>query len=221
MATVDRLDKKRQAGFRIVSEGTAKCAGVILAGGQSRRMGMDKASLDFGGETMLARVVRVLSATCSPIVVVAAPEQVLPELPVDSVDIVRDRQTGRGPMEGLAVGLARANHAALVTTCDAPLITAAFVKRLLEFADWESFDAVVPIDSVRRYPLSAIYGPAALSVIESRVQSGKLKVIDMLDEIRTRFVDASELRNADPELLSLLNINSPDEYEAIKQRFRL
>ncbi len=214
-----------------------KCAGVILAGGESRRMGVDKASLDFGGEAMLVRVARVLSAICSPIVVVAAPGQVLPAMPQISagvIDVVHDRQSGRGPMEGLSVGLARVaalamgqgnggeefaeDFAALVTTCDAPLITAAFVSRLLEFVDWESFDAAVPIDEVRRYPLSAIYGPAALPVIEQRVQAGKLKVIDMLDEIRTRFVDSSELRTADPELLSLLNINSPEEYESIKSR---
>src|SRR5262245_46303417 len=78
--------------------------GIILAGGKSTRMGLAKATLPFGPELMLQRVVRLLNSIVQPIVVVAAPNQELPSLPSD-VFIARDEREARGPLEGLAAGL--------------------------------------------------------------------------------------------------------------------
>src|SRR6516164_4029139 len=78
--------------------------GIVLCGGQTRRMGRPKAWLPFGEETMLARVVRLLGEAVQPLVVVAAPGQEVAALP-PKVAIVRDEEKGRGPLEGLAVGL--------------------------------------------------------------------------------------------------------------------
>src|SRR5436309_2393107 len=87
------------------------CGGIILAGGKSSRMGLPKATLPFGPELMLQRVVRLLSAVVNPIVVVAAPGQELPALPSD-VLVTRDEREARGPLEGLFAGLsALASHA--------------------------------------------------------------------------------------------------------------
>ncbi len=79
-------------------------AGIVLCGGKSSRMGTSKALLPFGPETMLQRVVRLLGEIVSPIVVVAALDQELPELP-GSVIVTRDENEGRGPLEGLRAGL--------------------------------------------------------------------------------------------------------------------
>src|SRR5688572_30701351 len=100
----------------------SRVAGIVLAGGKSTRMGLAKATLPFGPELMLQRVVRILSGIVRPIVVVAAPSQQLPALPPD-VLIARDEREGRGPLEGLLVGLASvAGHAeaAYATGCDVP-----------------------------------------------------------------------------------------------------
>src|SRR5947199_10820375 len=83
----------------------ARVAGLVLAGGQSTRMGRPKATLPFGPELMLQRVVRLLGSVVQPIVVVAAPGQQLPPLPADII-VVRDEREQRGPLEGLAAGLA-------------------------------------------------------------------------------------------------------------------
>src|SRR5215210_4078232 len=80
-------------------------AGIVLCGGQSKRMGRPKAWLPFAGEFMLPRVVRLLREVVSPIVVVAASEQDVPPLPGD-IRIVRDDERDRGPLQGLATGLA-------------------------------------------------------------------------------------------------------------------
>src|SRR5205807_272847 len=102
--------------------------GVVLCGGRSSRMGRPKAWLPFGGEALLQRVVRRLGEAVSPVVVVAAPGQELPSLPSE-VAIVRDPEEGRGPLQGLAAGLAalagRAD-AAYATSCDAPFLRPAF-----------------------------------------------------------------------------------------------
>src|SRR6187431_2251988 len=79
-------------------------AGIVLAGGQSTRMGTAKALLPFGPETMLQRVVRLLGTTVSPIVTVAAREQELPPLPAGTI-VARDERDARGPLEGLRAGL--------------------------------------------------------------------------------------------------------------------
>ena len=117
---------------------------VVLAGGASTRMGSAKAWLDFHGEPLLARVVRRVASFAGVVVVVGAPEQDLPELPRD-VLLVRDREHGMGPLEGLAVGLECVEkHAsyAFVCTCDAPFVSEALALRLLALCE---DDAAVPL----------------------------------------------------------------------------
>src|SRR5882672_3104880 len=107
-----------------------RVGGIVLAGGKSTRMGLAKATLPFGPELMLQRVVRLLSQVVQPIVVVAAPGQELPPLPAN-VLITRDEREGRGPLEGLLAGLtAVAPHsdAAYATSCDVPLLVPGFVR---------------------------------------------------------------------------------------------
>src|SRR5262245_62013278 len=87
------------------SKSNIAVAGLILAGGKSSRMGLPKATLPFGPELMLQRVVRLLASVVQPIVVVAAPRQELPPLPA-GVLITHDERDGRGPLEGLLAGLA-------------------------------------------------------------------------------------------------------------------
>src|SRR5260370_16937939 len=91
--------------------------GIVLCGGQSRRMGRPKAWLPFGGEFMLARVVRLLAQAVQPIVVVAAPDQAVPPLPAE-IAIVRDEEKDRGQLEGMAAGLT-----ALAGTAYAPYLS--------------------------------------------------------------------------------------------------
>ena len=111
-----------------------RVGGVVLCGGQSSRMGRPKAWLPFGDETMLGRVVRLLGEVVSPIVVVAAPEQEVPPLPPDVVT-ARDQERGRGPLQGLAAGLAALAgkaDAAYSSSCDVPFLRPAFVRRMIE-----------------------------------------------------------------------------------------
>src|SRR5437667_11640513 len=107
--------------------------GIVLCGGQSKRMGRPKAWLPFAGEAMLTRVVRLLGQAVQPIVVVAAPGQDVPPVP-PHVAVVRDEEKGRGPLQGLAAGLEALRgqaEAAYLSSCDVPFLQPAFVRRLI------------------------------------------------------------------------------------------
>ena len=131
----------------------AMIAAIVLCGGQSSRMGTSKAWLPFGGEPMLLRILRVLEG-CSPRVVVAAPGQLLPDLP-DGVIVTRDRDRGRGPLQGLEAGLKEIVGAAYVSSCDVPLLSRRFVERM---ASLLGDDAIaVPETGGRRHPLAGVY----------------------------------------------------------------
>ncbi len=197
-------------------------AGVILCGGESSRMGVPKAWLDFGGETLLARTVRTVAAVASPVVVVAAPGQDVPPLPISAgVAVVRDALRGRGPLQGLAAGLdaiGPRSEAAFVTSTDAPFLHPALIRRLADLRG--NHDAVVPCIGGRLHPLAAVYGIHVRAAITSLLAEGSLRLTRLGERVRTLTADealllaGAELRAADPGLRSLRNVNTPDEYAA-------
>lgn len=175
-------------------------------------MGTSKALLPFGPETMLQRVVRILSGVVSPIVVVAAESQELPTLP-DDVLLTRDEQEGRGPLEGLRAGLKALPAGvdrAYITSCDVPLLVPGFVSQMFDLA--RGYDiAVMEIDGFP-HPLSAVYGRSVLPQVESLLAQDKLRPVFLFDAVKTRKVQRAEI-TVDPHLLTLKNLNTPQDYQ--------
>ena len=187
--------------------------GVVLCGGRSTRMGSPKALLPFGSETMLQRVVRLLGAVVSPLVVVGAPSQVLPLLP-QSVIVARDEHEGRGPLEGLRAGLKalpESVDAAYVTSCDVPLLVPAFVERMIELLTDHEI-SVMEIDGFT-HPLSAVYRRRTLPHVEALLSAARLRPAFLFEAVKTRRVQTSEMIAVDPQLLTLRNLNTPQDYE--------
>ena len=197
---------------------------IILCGGQSARMGRDKATLPFGpGETMLQRVVRLVGEVVPPerIVCAAAPEQRLPSLPA-GVRTVFDRQAGCGPLAGLAAGLEvlRADaDAVYITSCDVPLLVPSFVRRMFELL--ADYAIAAPHDGERFHPLAAVYRTDVLPAVEAQLATGDRSLLALLGACRTRRVPADELRDVDPKLASLANCNTPADYQNALQRSHL
>lgn len=189
-------------------------AGIVLCGGRSSRMGTSKALLPFGPEVMLQRVVRLLGEAVGPIVVVAAPDQELPELP-SGVSIVWDRREGRGPLEGLSAGLAALLQsgvdAAYATSCDVPLMVPAFVRRVAELLG--EHEIAVPRTDGFHHPLAAVYRPRVMPKIEELLAADRLRPAYLFDCVSTREISAAELVDVDPELWTLRNLNYPQEYQ--------
>jgi molybdenum cofactor guanylyltransferase len=186
--------------------------GVVLCGGKSTRMGTSKALLPFGSETMLQRVVRLLSEVVSPIVVVAAIDQDLPHLPL-GVIVTRDENEGRGPLEGLRSGLKALPttvDAAYVTSCDVPLLETGFVRQMIDLAN--DYDiAVMEIDGFT-HPLSAVYRRAILPSVEDLLANNRLRPVFLFDAAKTRRVKPDEM-TSDPDLRTLRNLNTREDYE--------
>jgi len=189
---------------------------IILCGGKSSRMGQDKASLPFGAELMLQRVVRLISEAVDPqnMVVVAAAGQALPALPA-SVTVARDSCQYRGPLEGLGTGLralAGRVDAVYATGCDVPLLVPAFVNEM--FKSLGDHDIAVPADGEYFHPLAAVYRPGVLPKIEELLAADRLRPIFLFDEVSTRKIPVDDLRAVDPQLWTLKNLNFPEDYSS-------
>ncbi|NUQ65883.1 MAG: molybdenum cofactor guanylyltransferase [Pirellulales bacterium] len=194
--------------------------GIVLCGGKSRRMGQPKATLPFGSELMLQRVVRLVGQAVGPIVVVAAEGQQLPPLPKE-VRIARDRHPDRGPLEGLTAGLRALPDdvdAAFVSACDLPLLKPHFIRRLLDLVP--GFDVAVPHVGGFDEPLCAVYRKSVLPEIETLLAENRRRPVFLFERVRTRRVTAEELADMDPELQSLQNTNTPEAYRAALERMR-
>jgi molybdopterin-guanine dinucleotide biosynthesis protein A len=192
-------------------------AGIVLCGGRSRRMGRPKAWLPIGRELMLQRVVRLLASAVDPVIVVAAPEQVLPPIP-ESVVIQRDPEEGQGPLRGIAVGLNAAFRlecsGAFVSACDLPFLQPGFVRFLF---DQLISDRAVCAPNVGGFihPLAAVYRTHLGIVAEHLLRTGRRRPWDLIQSVPHHLLTADDLRSVDPDLQSLRNINTPDEYEAV------
>ena len=194
---------------------------IVLCGGESRRMGQPKAWLPFGDERMLQRVVRLVREAVQDVVVVAAPGQELPELPAE-VTIVRDVVSGRGPLQGLAAGLAALPSAvefAYATGTDVPLLQPSWIETLARLIG--DHDLAIPFVEGYHHPLAALYRRSTvLPAVEALLQAYRLRPVYLMEAVRTRIVEAEELRTADPELKTLRNLNTPEDYEGSLRDWR-
>jgi len=165
---------------------------------------------------MLDRVVGVVSAVVSPVIVVAGPKTQLPELR-RRVAVVRDPVEGRGPLQGIAAGLTALRldglKAAFVTSCDIPLLSAAVVRVIVDSLGEADLSAV-RIDG-RWHPMAGVYRTALAERAQERVDAGNLRVIDFLEVNGARETAEFALRQTDPQLLSLMNVNTPEDYARV------
>jgi molybdenum cofactor guanylyltransferase len=201
-------------------------AGIVLAGGRSSRMGSPKAALEWHGSTLLRRVTGIVGRVVpGPVVVVRAPGQALPPLAA-GVEVVEDEREGRGPLQGLAAGLAALDgrfEAAYVSSTDVPLVHPAFVHAVVD-ALGEEVDVALPIVHGYPQPLSAAYRVALRPLIEELLAEDRLRPAFLFERCRVRRLDDAtlladrRLAAADPELASVLNLNDPADVEAARAR---
>jgi molybdopterin-guanine dinucleotide biosynthesis protein A len=181
--------------------------GLALAGGESRRMGRDKALLPWAGKDLLGHTLARLEAVASEVRIVSGPEARHAErgVPVDT-------DPGTGALAGVLAGLAAARgRAGLVLAVDLPLVPSTLLARLLERAD--GVDAVVPMSPRGAEPLCALYGPACLEPIRRQLERGDLRMTAFWPAVRVLRLEPAELADlGDPELL-FLNVNTPADLE--------
>lgn len=172
-------------------------------------MGRDKWSLPFGPETLLARTVRVVGQVVDEVWVVAREGQEVP----GNFRVARDPAEGLGPLAGLVAGLeATGAERAFLTSCDAPLLKPAFVRRMLDLSRGHA--AAVPVVGGYHMTTAAVYSRDVLPVARRLLKELRLRPLFLVEEVRARTVREDELRDVDPDLVSFRNCNTPEEYRA-------
>ena len=173
-------------------------------------MGRAKALLEFDGEPLIAHVVATLAPLFGDIVVVAAPGQDLPAMPVT---LVRDEVAYQGPVGGLCYGL-RAAHGEIcfVTSCDSVFLNGSLIADLVSRI--AEHDVVVPSWQGRLQPLHAVYRRSVLPLLEGQLERSELRPVYLFDKVRTLKVDEEEIRRLDPDGTSFFNMNTPEDYAA-------
>jgi molybdopterin-guanine dinucleotide biosynthesis protein A len=190
-------------------------AAIVLAGGFSRRMGREKASLPWGETTLLEHAISIVEPVVDEVVVVLREGQPLPA-PL-SVSIARDPAEGNGPLAGLIAGLeAIRSDRAFLVSCDAPFLRPALVARLLELAQGQA--AVVPVVEGRWMVTTAVYARSTLPVARELMAAGRPRPRFLAEEVGALTVPAADLLDIDPELASFVGCNTPEEYEAARRR---
>jgi len=188
---------------------------IVLAGGKSSRMGTPKALLLFDGEPLIVHVVTTLRRLFPEVVVVAAPGQDLPSMPVT---LVRDEVAYQGPVGGICYGLrASGGNVSFVTACDTAFLSSRLISHLL--AQIPQHDVVVPHWQGRLQPLHAVYRRSVLPLLEGQLARGELRPVFLFDKVPTRRIEEEEIRLFDPEGWSFFNMNTPDDYSEALTRW--
>jgi len=201
---------------------------VVLAGGRSSRMGSPKAALEWHGSTLLHRTAGIVArAAGGPVVVVRASGQDLPELPRGTI-VVDDPREGKGPVQGIAAGLAALAglaETAFVTSTDLPFLHPAYIRRVLRVLGApDGPDVALPVAHGYQQPLAAAYRTSLAGLAERLVKEDRLRPAFLFAECSVeRLDDAALLADPvlaalDPDLDSVLNVNTPDDYQAARLR---
>ncbi|SHF02979.1 molybdenum cofactor guanylyltransferase [Desulfofundulus australicus DSM 11792] len=184
--------------------------GVVLAGGSSRRMGFNKALIQFGPEKLLERVVALVKKAFTGVILVANEADKYAYL---GLPVVGDIYPGRGPLAGIHAGLCAAPTPYIfVVACDMPFIDPGLALYLSRQAP--GFDVVVVRDGPYLEPLFAVYGKGCLGAIESILRSkNRARVVDFFPAVRVKYIERRDLSGFAGVDRVFTNINTPQDLE--------
>lgn len=196
----------------------ANCCAVILSGGLNTRMaGRNKAFLDVGGHTILNRLLTALQPFFEEILLVTRKPQLYAETPVR---VVTDLYEDRSSLTGIHAALVQSRaEFAFVVPCDTPFLRSAIIKMLLA-ALTPDCDVVVPLVEGHYEPLCAVYSKRTIPMIEAQLDSGNYRIFDFFDQVNVKTLSTGQIKAADPDLLSFLNVNTPAALRACQARLQ-
>lgn len=187
-------------------------SGVILAGGESRRMQVNKAFLAEAGRPLIEIIREKVAAVAAEVIIVTNDPTAYLEVAADQ--IVTDLIPRRGPMSGIHAGLKAASFSAIfVTACDMPFITPSLINLLCRKMEETEAEAVVPFWQEKWQPLCALYHKSCLPAVERCLEEGRLKVTSFYPYIRVQPLTEDEIATVgDPQRL-FFNVNRPEDWE--------
>jgi molybdenum cofactor guanylyltransferase len=191
--------------------------GVVLAGGQNRRMGGEsKALLRLAGQTFLARQLTEMSMVCQELLVITnEPGRYREEISLlgSVARCLPDLEPGAGPLSGLQAAMhAAANEVLWIVACDMPLLSAAAAVSLAELRQSEDLDAAIPRLQSRVQPLHGIYQRRCLDTVEQQLRAGDYRMMQLLSRLRIAYREDDEFKRCGVGLHFTRNVNDPSDY---------
>jgi molybdenum cofactor guanylyltransferase len=187
----------------------------ILAGGESSRMGRDKARLELGGIPLILRTARLVESVAGAPAIIGNPDAYR----AFDLRAIADDWPGAGPLGGIATALrAAVTPWSLVVATDLPYLTREWLEYLIARALASSADAVLPMNARGAEPLCAMYHQRAEPAIRKALERGTRKVTDGLRGVRVEMIAPAEWNPFDSEGLLFKNMNSPEDYEEARAK---
>jgi molybdopterin-guanine dinucleotide biosynthesis protein A len=186
------------------------CYAYILAGGRSLRMGRNKAFLDINGVTFLDLINKSLKSIFEQVYIVTKKDGLS-----GYCNIIYDLLTQYSPLSGIYTALMHTdNDVVFIKACDNPIISEPMIMEMFSYA--LNYDIVVPKAFDGFHPLFAFYSKKILPFVKEMVLQNNFKIISLYDKVNVKFYEERDIKKFDPELMTLRNINTPDEYQKFK-----
>ncbi len=188
----------------------SNCTAVILTGGESKRMGSDKATTKLHGKLLLTHVLEKIEPLFSELLI--SVHALRPDLKYKQII---DDSEDRGPMVGIKRALEEAKTDwVFVIACDMPFVATMLIQALANKREF--FDAVVPYVDDRPQPLLGFYAKTCLPVIEVQMQQGQRSMMRLLDKLNTCLVAEAQIKEVDPSLKSFISLDTVEQVKAME-----
>jgi len=191
----------------------AQITGVVLAGGKSRRMGIDKATLRVGSSYLIRFPLKVLSELFDDVLIITNSELLNTLENIfkhDKIRILEDIYPNHGALGGIYTALCHSRTPYIfVSACDMPFLNKDFIKYMTQIDD--RYDVIIPEGPRGLEPLNAIYKKTIIRVVESRLLKGQNKIVDFFSDINVYAIPYDKIEGFDKEGKMFRNINTQEE----------
>jgi molybdopterin-guanine dinucleotide biosynthesis protein A len=187
----------------------------IQAGGQSQRMGQDKALVHLAGKPLIEHILERIQGLGDEILITTNNPNALAYL---GIRLASDSTPGAGALVGLqtALSVAKGSHV-LILACDMPFVSRPLLEYMIKLS--HKADIVVPQRNDFLEPMHAIYSKGCLPFVNAALDQGHTKVISFYDQVRVRKLDGTEVARFDPCGMSLFNVNTPEDLAQATDHF--
>ncbi len=199
-----------------MEKGAVSMTGAILAGGESKRLGANKAFVDVGGVALIERVLSVLRGIFEEVFIVTVRPELYTHL---GCPVHTDLLPGNDSLGGLHAALSYASaDGCFLCACDMPFLNPRLIHYLVELSS--GADVVIPKSADGFQALHAVYSKRCLPAIEANIAAGQLKLIGFHPQVSVRVVEGRELEDLDPQGRSFFNINRMEDLEEARSLAR-
>ena len=180
---------------------------IVLAGGKSSRLGRNKALQVIGAKSLIQWIVDRLATLSTEIIIATAHGETIPCSSSTEIRIAADIYPGKGPLVGIYSGLmASSSPRAIVVGCDMPFLSVDLLDYMSQISS--TFDVVVPRTREKVEPLCAVYSKNCLASIHNLLERDELRLSELLNMVKVRYIEEDEIDRFDPEHLSFFNVNT-------------